>query len=272
MNRNVLRILLMLIFLISSRLLMAGWVLTGRYIDQDGNTILQRYYIQDYQVKFEQYNVIYTINLKTGELILVDPRKLIYYKGTLESYIEGRKKIKYDQLDKLIREIPADQAGEYQKTYSRDISGIGEPIVMVKDSVITLRQPDSLKIIGQASEKYMVYLNDRKVEELWISPGLSINAQFSWNKYLYFLSVMDPDNATLSYMITQPYMELLNRGFPSRRIMIVGGYRTEFQLNKMEEKEIPAYEFYTPDLCKEVPLEKWLGRDQEKEKDYDDYE
>jgi hypothetical protein len=56
----------------------AGWVITGRYIDREGKTIFKRYFIQDNDVKVEQFNLIYSINLKTESIILVDPENLVF--------------------------------------------------------------------------------------------------------------------------------------------------------------------------------------------------
>jgi hypothetical protein len=252
--------------------LKAGWILTGKYIDKDGNTALQRFFIQDQKVKFEQYNIIYTLNFATNEVILVDPVNLLYYKGTLQSYVMGMKNYKNRQLSLLMNEIPKDQQGDYKKEYELSIEEIGREIIPDKDSVVILRLVDSLKIIGQPSEKYQVSVNSRKIEEVWISPGLDVSKQFSWKKYLYFLSIVEPENTTFNYMITSPFMQLLDKGFPTRRIMIRNGYRTEFQINKMEEKGIPDYEFYTPSLCKELTFDEWIDRSKSKESLNDDYE
>jgi hypothetical protein len=250
----------------------AGWILTGRYIDQDGKTILQRYFIENSKMKFEQYNLIYTIDFLSGELILVDPEKLIYFKGTLNSYISEVKRLKYDQLDQLISRLPESQQVDTHAEYSRPLKNFGERPRPVSDTVNLSRLPDSLIIVGQPSEKYLVSVGKQKVEELWISPGLKINDVFSWPDYLYYLSVLEPENRTINYMVSDAYLQMLNNGFPSRRIMIISGYRTEFQLNKIENKIIPEYEFLTPVLCKEISLESWLNRNAKEIPVYDDYE
>ena len=212
---------LAILILFCAQSLKAGWVLTGRFIDQDGKTVMQRFYIQDFNVKFEQYNIIYTFNLNTNSIILVDPVNLVYYKGTIDSYIQGLKQLKNRQLQALILEIPDDQKAQCRKDYSGQIDRIGRPIVPASDSVNIVRVYDSLKVFGKATEKYLVTLNNRRTEETWISTVLHINDQFNWKKYLYFLSVLEPENSTLRYMISGPFQELLAKGFPVRRIMVV---------------------------------------------------
>ena len=270
--KNVLISSLLLLLLLMFNSASAGWLLTGKYIGPDGKTYLQRYFIQDGKVKFEQYNIIYTYDSKTESIILVDPENLVYYRSKLSGLIQDMKSYRQKQLEILLKDVPADQQEKVRQSYLSVISSIGAPIRPIDDSLIVSRVPDSLRILGMPSEKYLISLKSRKLEELWISPGLNVNKEFSWSKYLNFLALVEPDIPELSFMVSASYLELLNKGFPSRRIFIRDGYRNEVQVNKMEEKKIPEYEFYTPSLCQELNYEDWLKRDKSNDQKYDDYE
>jgi hypothetical protein len=266
------RLFFIIIVLLSAQSLKAGWIITGKFIDQEGRTIMQRYFIQDFKVKFEQYNIIYTFNLKTNSLILVDPVNMIYCQGTIESYIRGLKQQKNRQLENLIKDIPEIQKAEAREAYADQINRIGSPINLVIDSINIVRSDDSLVVFDNLTEKYLVSLNKRRTEETWISPALNINSEFNWDKYLYFLSVLEPENSSLKYMATKSYRQLLDKGFPVRRIMVVSGYKNEYQFSQLDEKKIPEYEFYTPSNCKELSIDEWLNRNRENEMKDDDYE
>ncbi len=272
-KNRIIRFLLFFAFCILAGEVHAGWILTGRYIDQDGKTIMQRYYFQGDNVKFERFNLIYSLNLKTGSLVLVDPENLVFYQGTLDDYIAGLKNDKQKNLDILLRDIPREQQEEYKRLYNNQISSIGRPLSAVTDSVSCARMNDTLKVGGYHTEKYQVILKGQKVEETWIAIGLNISTLTDWNRYLSVVNILEPWNtATLGYMLSSPYQQLLQKGYPVRRIMIQGGYRSEFQVNKIEEKEVPEYEFYTPALCRQISLEKWIERSRKAEPQYDDYE
>lgn len=252
--------------------LYAGWVLTGRYIDREGNTILQRWFIQDYQVKFEQYDLIYTINLKTDALILVDPVNLVYYRGTVGSYIQGIRDLKMKRLEALLEEIPEKDREAARAAYLEEIEKIGAPVIPISDTLAITEVHDTLKAVGKPTIRYQVSVNGRRLEDCWISPLLDVTGQFSWSKYFYVLSVIDPSNVKLRYMSTDAYLDLLSKGFPVRRIVLEEGYKTEYQINREEQKDIPGYEFGIPDRCKELDLEHWLNRNIAKDTEYDDYE
>lgn len=250
----------------------AGWVLTGRYIDREGKTILQRWFIQDYQVKFEQYDLIYTFNLKTGAIVLVDPVNLVYYRGTVDSYIQGLRDLKMKRLETLLQEIPEKERESARAAYMEEIEKIGAPVIPISDTMAITEVHDTLKAVGKPTTRYQVSVNGRKLEDCWISPLLDVSGQFSWDKYFYLLSVIDPSNVKLRYMSTNGYLDLLSKGFPVRRIVLEDGYKTEYQINREEQKDIPGYEFGVPDLCKELDLENWLNRNIAKDTEYDDYE
>jgi hypothetical protein len=251
--------------------LKAGWVLTGRYIDQEGKVIMQRWFIQDQKVKFEQYDIIYTINFRNGDIIMVDPDLLIYYKSTISEYISDFQVYKMNRLSVLEKQLP-DVENTELKSYKEAIEAFGTPFPDTGDSIIIREVTDSLKVFGAETDKYMIMVNGLKTEEVWISPVLDVNSQFSWKLYMYYMSLLEASEPKPAYLYSDEYFALLEKGFPVRRIMVKDGYRTEVQVNREETKEIPDYEFYTPDLCKEVTLKQWLERKQSKHNEYDDYE
>ena len=269
---KILHFILLFVFCAFLKQVQAGWIFTGKYIDPDGKTIMQRYFFQGDYVKFERYNLIYTLNMKTGALILVDPENLVYYQGTLDNYIGELKKSKQKKLEVLLRDIPAGEQEEYSRLYNKQISAVGQPPVPVSDPVTFSPMNDSLRVGKYLAQKYQVNIKGLKAEEIWIAPGLKISASFDWSHFLSLVYILEPWNTSIRYMISGPFMELLQKGYPVRRIVQLGGFRSEFQVNRIEEKEIPEYEFYTPALCKAISLDKWIEHVPSAEPQYDDYE
>lgn len=267
-----LKLLLLISLLTLTVTCSAGWVLTGRYIDQEGRTIMQRWFIQDQKVKFEQYNIIYTINFVTGEIILVDPELLIFYKANISDYIDDYKRYRNDKLNLLISRTATEKKEEIIASFNKEIDAFGEPQPVCPDSLSFQRMKDSLVVFGAPTEKYQLRINGIKTEEIWISPAVNVNLQFSWKLYKYYLSLIEPNSATPCYESADLFLALLDKGFPVRRIMIRDGYKTESQVSREERRDIPDYEFYIPDLCKQVPLKQWLERGSVAKTEYDDYE
>lgn len=249
----------------------AGWVLTGRYIDREGRTILQRMFIQDNKIKFEQFDVLYTFDLINESIILVDPVKLVYHQSTLTEYIANYQSLKRIQLEQLLNTIPEDQQSTVRQEYEKEIIQFGN-LRAFTDSLSISRVSDTLKALGLPTERYLATVNKLKVEEIWIAPGLDVQQHISWDRYFHYLSVVAPDMYLPSYCFSEGYLGLLNKGFPVRRIIIESGYRTEIQVNRREEKLIQDYEFGPPDLCRKVGFTEWINRLPELEMENDDYE
>jgi hypothetical protein len=251
----------------------AGWLINGRFIDREGNTIMKRYFIEDNVIKVEQYNLLYICNLKTESIIIVDPVNLVYTKTSLSAYIAKMRQIKMNRLNDLLALIPADQKKNYEDRYRAQAE---QDIILPAfndDSLQITKLPDSVKLLGYPTLKFNIYDTGRKKEEFFMTPEVNISADLDMKTFLKYVYLLEPDDHTVKYMTSAKYLETVKNGFVTRRFMFEDGYRTEWQVNKIDKKDIPAYEFGAPDLCKEVTLDKWLNRKSNVDENYyDDYE
>ncbi len=251
----------------------AGWVITGRYIDRDGKTIFKRYFIQNNDVKVEQFNLIYSINLKTESIILVDPENLVFVRTNLKAYQQKVKEARLTRLSELLELIPADQKSEIEKKYRAQAEREIFLPEYDQDSLIIRQLADTVKLLGKHTAKFMVFENGLKKEDFFFTDEIDISSDFDLDNFLKYQYVLEPSDKTIRYRSSGKYLDIVKKGLVLRRFIYEDGYRTEWQVNKYEHKDIPAYEFGTPDLCKELTLEKWLSRQKNSEdKYYDDYE
>jgi hypothetical protein len=252
---------------------MAGWLINGRYIDTEGNTILKRYFIQDNIVKMEQYNLLYICNLKTESIIIVDPVNLLYTRTNFNAYSSKLRQIKLNRLNELLALIPDEQKIEYEKKYREQVE---QDIILpdFKDDLLSIKQlPDTVKLLGYKTSKYTIYDDGQKKEEFFFTPEVNISVDLDLKTFLEYVYLLEPDDHTVKYMNSDSYLGTVKNGFVTRRFIYEAGYRTEWQVNKIDKKNIPAYEFGAPDLCKELTLDKWLSRKSAVDDNYyDDYE
>lgn len=253
--------------------LWAGWKITGRYIDKEGNTIFKRYFIQDNVIKVERYNLIYTCNIKTQSLIIVDPVKLVFVKTNLTAYKQKMKEIKLKRLNDLLSLIPDNQKEEYEKKYNQQIEEEINLSACKNDSVRITQSNDSSKLLGYSATKYVISENGLKREEFFFTNKVDISADLDFSAFLQYVYLLEPEDKTIRYLASNQNVDLVKNGFVLRRFIYNSGYRDEWQVNKIDHENIPIYEFGEPDLCKELTLDKWLTRQKpEDDKYYDDYE
>lgn len=261
------------IFLLLPVNLLAGWVITGRFIDREGRTILKRYFIQDNLVKVERYNLIYTCDLNTGSIIMVDPEILVFTQTNLNELTSKILTINNERLDKLLNLIPEDQKSFYKELFK--VQSLAKVVLPENngDSLSIEKIQDSIKLLGHNALKYKISVSGRKKEEFFFTPEVDISGDFNWPKFLCFQYLIEPEDKTIEYLATEKYLDFIKNGLVLRRFIYQDGYRSEWQVNNIETKTIPGYEFGKPALCKEISIDKWLGRaKKDGGKYYDDYE
>ncbi len=251
----------------------AGWLINGRIIDRDGNTILKRYFIQDNVVKVEMYNLIYICDLKTESIILVDPENLVYVQTTLTALRSKMREIKSERLRALLELIPEDKKEEYESLYRLQIE---QQVILPEykgDSLDISILAENEKLLGHKATKFKISENGRKKEEFLFTSEIDISEHLDMNAFLKYIYLIEPDDNTVKYLASDKYQETVKKGLVLRRFIFEDGYRSEWQVNETVKKNIPSYEFGIPDLCKQVTLDKWINRKNESEGQYfDDYE
>jgi hypothetical protein len=251
----------------------AGWEITGRYIDSDGNIFFKRYFIEDNIVKVERYNLIYVCNLRTEDIIIVDPIDLLYAKTTLSAYRNKVRESKTAVINELLEVIPDGQKKQYESLFRLKTE---QELILksISNDSLSIRQMnDSAKLLGYRASNFIVTAKGRKLEEFYFTRELDISSEFDLKSFLQYVYLLEPEDNTVKYIASEQYFEIIKKGFVLRRFIFENGYRSEWQVNLVEQKSIPAYEFGIPDLCKEVSLDKWFDRkNQAEEKIYDDYE
>ena len=254
--------------------LSAGWIITGKIVDREGRTIMKRYFIEGNDVKVERYNLIYSVNLTTENIILVDPVKLVFVRTNLHAYTEKMRQIKAKRLDKLLVLVPEDQKASIGKQNQLQIEQDIDLNKMIVDSLEINQLPDTTKLLEYRAVKFSVEKTGLPMEDVFFTKEVDISSELDMKALLKFMYILEPEDKTIGYMAAKPYLETFKKGLVLRRFIYEDGYRSEWQVNLIEHKAIPFYEFVTPDKCKELTLDKWVETHSEPESnnDYDDYE
>lgn len=252
--------------------LFAGWIITGRYVDAEGKTTMRRYFIEGNNLKFEQYNLIYSYNFESGRLILVDPENLLFVKTTFDEYRNKLMSKSQSRLQSALEEIPEDQRSNYETAYRNQSRAKVYLTPTASDSLLIMPMPDSAKLLGMNTFKYQVKESGRKKEEFFLTNEKTFLSDKNLLKLLNLNYLIFPDDLSVLYQSSTAYMALVQKGLVVKRTVFQDGYKTEWQVSKMEEKNIPEYEFGQPSLCKELSLDQWLARTSVAESNYDDYE
>jgi hypothetical protein len=260
------------LFLSVNQPVQAGWILTGTYIDTEGKAMPQRFFIENNKFKYEMHDFIYIFDFNTKGLILINIDKLTYCKTTLDAYLSFKRSLMAKRLDEMLKSVPENEQNKWKEEYSKKIDLEGTIPAQNGDSVTINDTKIDFKMMNFDTDKYAVSVNGLRVEEVWIAPTLKMETDFNWANYFDFMAALSLREGDVKLMTSKPYEALLSTGYPLRRIMYTQLGTNEWQVNLIEKKNIPDYEFYTPALCKSVTLQQWFSQPVEKVSDYDDYE
>jgi hypothetical protein len=250
----------------------AGWKLTCRLVDKEGTTIPYRLYIEGQKIKIERHDFIYTADLSTGSLILIDPINLLYCETTLLEYATKNNILMTSRLRMAEKtDNPATNDTIFDSFPLNAETGNYLPPVS-QDSVNWRKTSDSLRVSNYTAYRYVFSAGKTKLEEVWLAPELKLKDEINWRKLYEFLTVVDKQGIMVSYMLTPEYEELMKIGYPVRKFIYNGFIKTDWQVNLIEEKKIPAYEFYKPDLCKKLNIDDWIAQSTRADYLDDDYE
>lgn len=271
MNHN-LRVLLILMLSISFHTAHAGWKLTCRYVDKEGTTIPYRLFIEGQKIKIERHDFIYTADLSTGNLILTDPVNLLFCQTTLQEFAAKNNSLMKSRLLLTEQHDASSPADTVFNKFPINPATENYLPALFRDSVSWRKTNDTLRVSNFTAYRYVFSSGKMKLEEVWLAPGLKLKDEINWLKLYEYLTVIDNQAFMVSYMLTPEYRELMKIGFPVRKLIYNGFIKSDWQVNLIEEKKIPAYEFYTPDLCKKLTLDEWIAQMTRSDYLEDDYE
>ena len=271
---KILRFILILSALILPFSLSAGWVITGVVTEQDGTTIAKRYFIEKNIVKVEQYNLIYTCNLITGSIILVDPENLVYARTTLNEYIEKIRSEKMKALARVVSVIPENERAKSEAQFKKEMEESVKLPVNNGNTMEIMSFPGHDKIAGYEIAKFQVIEADGLKENFSVTFAVNLKDDLDMEKFLLYQHLLEPNDKTFSYITADKYRKLADKGIVMQREIFNSGLVTRsWKVEKVEKKTVPAYELGTPALCKEITLSKWLVRNKKADDlKYDDYE
>ena len=253
--------------------LSAGWVITGVITQQDGTKIDKRYFIEKNIVKVEQYNLIYTCNLLTGSIILVDPENMVFTRTTLNDYIAKIRADKLKALAHVVSIVPENEKARSEAQLKKELEKSLNLATNDGRSIEIMSLQANGKIAGYDISNFQVIDEGNLKENFSVTYVENLKGDLDMSKFLLYQYLLEPDDKTFSYITAEKYRKIADKGIVLQREIFDPILIRKWKVEKVEKKTVPAYEFGTPALCKEITLSKWLVRNnKEDQSKYDDYE
>ena len=242
------------LMLLGSARLYAGWIITEKTTDPYGETGSQTLMFQDQKIRLSDANTGFIFDLKTGKLTMVDDAEKIYWTGKIDSFREESSKAMKTIVENMISKIPKEQQAMFRQIFENMENMYREPDPGEINAMdITIEKTgETEKIAGYSSTEFIVSVNGKKVEQVWLSSQLDISGEFDLKAFQRSINQITPasDQSDL-YQYNDRYIDLIGKGYPMKTIDADG---TTTEVTSIKETGIPHSEFEPDPQYKRIDL------------------
>ncbi|HSH52086.1 MAG TPA: DUF4412 domain-containing protein [Bacteroidales bacterium] len=241
----------------------AGWVITQKSFDSDQReetVIIETVFLQDNRMKIIKNDMITIFNLNDETITLMNPEKMVYWKGTISDYKTDIKKAMQSAMEEQLKKAPERQKQMIRNMYQGMIESIDDP------SKFAGEEPDEYQLeiektdekerfAGYQAIKYQIKVNKQLKEEAWLSESNRAHKEFDTHKfYSIFGNFISQGGTGAYYQNDEEYIEFAKLGFPLKSISYHGGYESISQVTNLERKILDKSDFTPPADYKKVQL------------------
>ncbi len=255
MKRNALLILMLVV--ISARVF-AGWEITLKETDPDGTINYQTMLIDNNRVKSSDPDGGFIFDVKSGAFIMIDNQGKTYWKGNLSDFREKYYKAMKGAVEQMLANLPPEQQEMYKQMFGDMVEIYAEPD---KSRVEALNvniddTGETTDIAGYKSTKYLVNVDGNLVEQIWLSDGLDISGDLDLKAMINLMNEIRPNlDDEFLYEYSDAYIDLWEKGFRMKSIDKEGDIS---EVIKAEKKNIADAEFQPPAGFRQQSIEEMM--------------
>lgn len=226
--------------------LSAGWVITLRHNSPEGLILYETLMMEGRMVKSTSLEGTFIYDLQSGLLTLVFEKELAYWQGDIFVFRAQMDSAMQNFVDVFVKALPENSREMYAPILA-GMSGMFSSVA--KESLDTLKVEiektnEQLEIAGYLSEKYLVKIGEKIMDQVWIAPSLLNSGDFDGKKLAHFSNQVTPFfEGEIPFDRTEAFLSLWNKGFVMKSKKIQGN---AVEVIKVTEQPINQHEFFVP--------------------------
>jgi hypothetical protein len=201
-----------------------------------------------------------TVGLADQSLVIVHNDRRVYAQGTVDDYCRA--------METFLRSVMAEMSPE-ERDLMDELMDEGDYSGDQRPQLIIGRAADAGPVAGLATEKYLVLVDGKLYEELWLAPAAPIMQELDSAAIRNVERKMTTCMENITEIVTgnwlrQPeqdaaYQKLLQKGWLMRRISYSDGMPlTEMLVTGLEEPAIPTVELDPPQDFLQISFEELI--------------
>ena len=246
--------LLLLVTLLLTPPIFAGWVGEQVTTDSEGKETTEINYMQQNKVKTVGAEEIIIIDLEKNLFYMISPEHKVYWSGIPEQMRKEMEETQKKMEEAYLQKLTPEQQEQYKKYKESTEKETKEAAKEKKIKLEVKKTSETTTIAGYPTRKYQVWVNGELKEEKWISTKIKIIDEIDLEKLEKFQKAMSGLEAEESYGSSPDYMHLMEIGAEMKTIVYYEGGSTITETKKIEKKQIPDSEFKVPKGYRKLSL------------------
>ncbi|MCF8365143.1 MAG: hypothetical protein K9H16_05150 [Bacteroidales bacterium] len=247
MLKKTRKLLLILLLIICSNQLIAGWEITYRNTDTDGLITYEVMLIEDNILKYSGTDISFIFDATDEMLTFIINYNQSYWTGKIDHFRNELDKALQTAMKEMIEQLPESQ----QQIYGQMLDGMAQmyatptpEAIKALDLKIT-NTGETENIAGYISVKYQILVNENPKETLWISKDMDVSDDLDSGKIIEMMNQLKPNIEDDSYYeFTPGYLELYQSGFIMKSQNANG---ENIEVIKVVQRSILATELSVPE-------------------------
>jgi hypothetical protein len=273
-SNNIFHFLLVISFLIFHNQLFAGWEIVYRHESSDGMISYDVMLIENHRFKYSQNDGGFIFDVQTNLFSWYFNDMNGYWQNDLQNFRSALFEALKSLTDELLLEFPEDQRETYSAIFGQMTDVYKPPAYQtINDLKLEIHNTDNVEeIAGYPSEQYLIIVDGKKMEQIWIAPSLNISEQLNPVKINEVFTELIIDlHDSYHYMLRDEYKLLWEKGYVMKTLDSEG---ESMQIIKVEQRKIQSNELmlpsgFVPITAREIISSKMMKNDND---DYDTWD
>lgn len=259
--RLILTALFITTFSMALRSQQAGWFIIEQQEDRFGNFSSQSVFIQDQQLRIENAESVFLLDLANDTLTLIFPEQKIYWHGRPQQLREAILNRLKQQVDEILARLPEYKRAEADSSFRKDLK-LFESGIQPADSLIPITTEKKISndtILGHPTIQYTFYLDSVLLESIWITEEINPYAGIDRSALREMTSIFNPPTRVAAHRESELYQQLLKNALVMRSVIPTPIGESTTEIKQISSIHIPEAFFLPPPDYKNALIEEVIS-------------
>ncbi len=238
-----------------------GWFIIEQQEDRFGNFSSQSVFIQDQQIRIENAESVFLLDLVNDQLTLIFPEQKIFWQGQPDQLREAIVIRLKQQVAEILSRLPEYSRDEADSSFRKDLE-LFEAGLPPTDSLIpvTKEKKNTVDtILGQPTIQYAFYLDSVLLETIWIAKEINPYAGIDRKALREMTSIFHPPIRVAAHRESTQYQQLIENAVVMRSVIPTPIGESTTEIKQISSIPIPEAFFLPPPDYKKALIEEVIS-------------